>query len=140
MTRRKSMCRASKSSRADNPIGIWAKDPRQHRTREMHENIRLLAAGEATAAHHHLPYQRKTAGQAGTVIPKECVASQPHFRIGSWETWIHMSTQSPTWESECTHCPHMPCPCGARILPTIPTNPAQESECPHSPTIPICST
>lgn len=87
------MCRAPKSSKANNPIGIWTKDPRRHRTGEMHENIRLLAAGEATAAHHHLPYQRKTASQTGTGIPRGCVASQPHFRIGSWEAWIHMATK-----------------------------------------------
>lgn len=118
------MCRASKSSRADNPIGIWAKDPRQHRTREMHENIRLLTAGEATAAHHHLPYQRKTAGQTGTVIPKECVASQPHFRIGSGRHGftcphgVRMYSLSPhatpMWSQNTHHNPHKSCP-GVRM-------------------------
>lgn len=69
----------------------------------FYQRMSTSPTGEATAAHHHtsVQYQGKTAGQPGAAILREGSTLQPHFWLGSWETWSHMSMQSPTRESEC---------------------------------------
>lgn len=135
------MCRTSKSSRADDPIGIWTKDLRQHHTREMHENIRLLTAGEATAAHHHLPYQRKAAGNLRRDSDPRRMGSlaAPLLDRFLGDMDLHVHTKSYLGVRMYSLSPHA-MPVWSQNTPTVPISPARESECPHSPTVPICST